>query len=840
MDSVKYNFEDGSHIYVDSNNNGVSESEENLSIHELFLILLRGKWIIVFSFLLVFTFTVVFTLTCEPVYQAEEQILICRKRSPNSMSFLGMTGIGSLTNISNELAKLKSRSLTKEVAKKLLQIKYIGNTTEEITIIQPNEEETHRSFATIEDITGRIMNTMEFQHLKDSEVIIITAQSSKPEEAVLIANVYAESYYDRDLRSSRTALTGARKFLEDRLKDRKKKLVSTEDSLQNYMKKSRIVSVSEESSILIEKIAQLESKKEATELEFLSLRKTIESYQAQLIEQEPNAAKLIENANDPYIRLLQEKLAALEVQRDVTISQNASRIEQDLYKEKLEEIDSQILSLQEKLQKRTGDYFKSLIPGQSLNPASYLMELRQKIFETVIQTQVLQSKVVILDETLIKYQTEFKKIPQKSIELARLQRKKLSAEKLYLLIEEKYNEITIAEQSEYGFVEIFDPATVPYIISPKKGMNILLGILLGIGLGVGIVFVKEYLNFTIKMPEDLQKKGHIVIGVVPNTNLTANNSRKRARDPSKRDNRTNDPHLLVFINTRSPAAEAYRHVRTNLQYVLPEKGLRTLLVTSPLPAEGKTTVVCNLAVAFAQMGKRALLVDCDMRKPTIHHLFNFNKEMGLTDILALGKSYKDVVKSSAIFKLTERSLIELKEEGIPENICAELLGLKDKKPMVEEEFVSFLAKTTGKKQMIQYKSLIWKYSQNTVENLFIISCGNLIPNPAELLSSQAMYNFVEQAREEYDIVLIDSPPILSATDSSILSSIVDGTIIVAKMGSTPIDAIQSATDCIKNVEGKPLGIILNMFDNRQAYGGYHGYYHHKFYTYYNNDYYYGN
>lgn len=219
-----------------------------------------------------------------------------------------------------------------------------------------------------------------------------------------------------------------------------------------------------------------------------------------------------------------------------------------------------------------------------------------------------------------------------------------------------------------------------------------------------------------------------------------------------------DPKILITHSSpKSPISEAYRVLRTNIQYSGIDKALKTIVVTSSGPREGKTTTIINLAITFAQMGSKVLLVDADLRKPRIHRMMEVSNSRGLTNIIALHDDYQN-------------------------NLL-----------------------------------------QCEIENLDIITSGAIPPNPSELLNSNSMKQFVEKVREDYDIVFIDSPPICSVTDAAILSTIVDGTILVVASGRVESDALIRAKELLNKVNANIIGAVLNMV-GKSVQGNYYYYY----------------
>ncbi|MGG3693638.1 CpsD/CapB family tyrosine-protein kinase [Heyndrickxia ginsengihumi] len=213
--------------------------------------------------------------------------------------------------------------------------------------------------------------------------------------------------------------------------------------------------------------------------------------------------------------------------------------------------------------------------------------------------------------------------------------------------------------------------------------------------------------------------------------------------------------LITKLNPKSPISEQFRTIRTNINFSSVDKEMRLLMVTSSSPGEGKSTVAANLAVTFAQQGKKVLLVDADLRKPTVHYTFNMTNTFGLTTILTRQGSFQESISST------------------------------------------------------------------DVQHLYVLPSGPIPPNPAELLGSRGMKELLREATAQYDIVLLDTPPVLAVTDAQILANECDGTVLVVSSGQTEIDAAKKAKEMLTSSTTPLLGVVLN---NKKAKHAQHYYY----------------
>lgn len=224
------------------------------------------------------------------------------------------------------------------------------------------------------------------------------------------------------------------------------------------------------------------------------------------------------------------------------------------------------------------------------------------------------------------------------------------------------------------------------------------------------------------------------------------------------------PKVFTLRNPKSIVSEAYRTLRTNIQFSNIDKPIKSIVVTSSTLEEGKSTTSINLAITMAQSGKKVLLIDCDLRRPSVHRAFIMSNAKGLTNIIVANEDYRD-----------------------------------------------FIHKVEG------------------VAAMDVIGSGPIPPNPAELLGSDKMKDFIEKMYEEYDMVILDTPPIGAVTDGSILSTIVDGTILVCSVGESDINATKRSKNLLDKVKANILGVVLNKVPLND--GGYYSYHYSEYYDY---------
>ena len=727
---------------------------DQVSISEFTSLISGGKWTIVFTTTLVLAIVALYTYLTKPVYESTARVVINFGGGKDGKGALDFTG-SAATKITNEIETLTSYSLSENVAEVLAKKKYSdkgGKTV--LPILQSSSGEIGEDqLASPEEVVKRLSQSTEFTPIKESDVIKISARSTDPREAALIANTYTDVYVERNLSLSRAKSRSVREFLQSQVAAKQRMLDSAESALRIYMQSTKTFSLDNETNKLVQQLAQLEATRDAADVEIKSRDQTLQSYKSELAVQEPAIARAIGESDDSYIRLLQEQLARLEVQRDFVLSQNPDIITQGNNTGQLKDVEAQIATLKRNLQARTQAYLTTLGPGDrsvggNEGSALFLSQMKQKIIEQKIDLDGLRARRDALGAVIADYELQFNQLPRRSIDLARLQRVRLSNERLFALVDEKYNEAAITEQSEFGSVNIIDAATVPFkSVSPKVLMNLVLGLLVGLGTGVGIVVARSALSEKVRAPGDIKRVGLPTLTVI--SQMALNGKAKNGHGKRTVQARGMDLHLIAHTHHTSPLVESYRHLFNRLNYAQRDTPLKRVLVTSVKQGEGKSITVSNLAIVAAESEMRVLLVDTDLRRPSIHTIFGKHKEPGVMNVLNGG--------------------------GLPGVIHGDVLP-----------------------------------------NLHVMCSGATPPNPSAVIASIKMRDFLEDLNKDFDLVLLDSPPLFAVNDALILATLVDGIILVASAGDTTRTELEDAIEALGEMREKILGVVLNNFRMRKT------------------------
>jgi capsular exopolysaccharide synthesis family protein len=306
---------------------------------------------------------------------------------------------------------------------------------------------------------------------------------------------------------------------------------------------------------------------------------------------------------------------------------------------------------------------------------------------------------------------------------------------------QQLDQLQVAGALKQGGAQLVTPASVPTSpVEPKPLRTGIIALVFGLVLGLGLAVLREFLDDSVKGKDDFERvaSGVPVLGLIPVV------SAWRGKE---------DAYLVSIEDPTSPAAEAYRTLRTSIQFLGLDQPMRTLQVTSANPQEGKTTTLANLAVALARSGSTVAIVCCDLRRPRVHEFFGLENEVGFTSVL-LGK----VPLAGALQEVPEQARLSL------------------------------------------------------------LASGPLPPNPSELLSSKRTVEVLGSLQAEFDIVLIDAPPVLPVTDALVLSGRVDATLLVAVAGATTRKEAARAVELLRQVDAPLVGAVLNGVDTEGSYG----------------------
>jgi len=561
-------------------------------------------------------------------------------------------------------------------------------------------------------LVERYQDKLTVSEVPNSDLLRISFDSFDPRLAARLANAHTLAYIQSSDQRRFNSTSSAKEFLQKQIEQAQADLEASEKRLTDFARTHKIVDVEDRSNSmetrledLNDALTQTRQKRINAEIEYLQTK-------------EGDLASLPAVLEGELIRNLQEKHAELQSEY-----REMSKVFKDSYP-KMQQLKSKMEDIEETLGKES----QKLVGGLK-NRYEQLRDQEQKLEQQVEQQQ---AKLLDLKDRAISYNI--------------LKREWEANKELYSGLLEKQKDVSVASGMEVNNISVVDEASVPHEkYSPKTMRNVSIAGVFGLMGGVGFAFLLAFLDNTFKTREDLENAlGLTFLGLVPK----ADGGKSGPKVPLP---------LLAQYEPTSPIAEAVRSIRTSILFSRPDNVPKTLLITSTTSGEGKSTIAANLSSVLAQNGARVLLMETDLRRPSVAQWFDVPSSPGLSE--HLGGQQGDFVKATHF------------------------------------------------------------------DNLYCVSAGSFCHNPAELLGSSRMDDYLKSLSEHFDFIIIDAPPILGLADSMVLSAKVDGVLLVVKAASTEKDAVQETVKRLRTINAPLIGTILNYVDfTQREYGYYQSYY----------------
>jgi polysaccharide biosynthesis transport protein len=703
------------------------EDTRVLDIFKYLRILTKYRMLIAAVTIIIFLLTAVTTFMMTPIYQATASIQIEREtKKIVEKGEIEVEDTSGLEFYQTQYQLLSSRTLSERVAAalklgedtsfnspvsatvlNLINAKIAALVTSLILSEEKSTAEEQPGAPPTADrikaAASRVMDGLRVEPVRGSRIVNIHFSHPDPAVAQRVANGYAEVYITDSLDRRFEATAYARKFLEERLRQIKAKLEESERLLVEYADEKGILTIGEGKTVLGSDIEVMNNK--LTEARYEKIR-------LELIWQR------VENASG---------LEIAEIRNNVTVQEN---------RKLHSELSSQY---QQKL-----NIFKPDYP-EMRQLRSQMKELDTQLAQTVKAVkadtkssyEAARINLAMLEQELERGKNALVEQRNRSIQYNILQREVDTNRQLYDGLLQRYKEIGIAGGIGTNNISFVDKAQMPTSPeSPKVRRNLLIGLLAGLAVGFMLAFGLDFLDETFKVPEDIENElGLPVLGVVPLP-------------------RAGTGMAEALQDQRSNVSEAFRSLRTSLQFSTPEGLPSSILITSSMPGEGKSTCAVGLADAFGKMGLKVLLIDADLRRSTLHKRLNLRNDRGLTNYLIGGLHAADTLQATPL------------------------------------------------------------------SNVYAMTSGPLPPNPAELLSGTRMTDLCVAAREAYDIIVVDGPPIIGLADAPLLAGATQVTVLLVGANSTKKSVLRVAMRRMQVVRATIVGTVLNRFDRREAGYGY--------------------
>ncbi len=669
----------------------IDHGNKALSLRDyLFLFRLHSKKIIFITFLTTIG-SLYKVLITPPSYTAKATIVIREK--PESNLIMDMTGNRDRNRIENEIQLIKSKTVAKAVIKNIWEIKRNSLDLFGSYPFYPSGRELRKSLKKIfafgfydpksdqpinygdqpytdqigERFSDKLLGRLKIDPRPRSDIIDISYTSVWPIEAQLIINTIADTYKDFDKNLSGEEASKTLKFLEKLVQNIELDLYKSEKELTEFKKKEKMYDLNGPAIDISSQIAGIEIEIYNANSETKLKQEKYNILKSKLSKDEKNLANKILNTIDAQVVYLRNDIGSLEGQ----LIQNIA-----LYGEghsAIKSIKSKIDILKIQLNNKVNELTKQGIVVQ--DPLQSRQEIITQLISLDNEIVALKLKNKQSEELKNIFQEKLNQLPPKQLEFSRLHRNNIVLNQNYSLLRQKLEEAKINIFSQFGKVQIVDYASVPEKSASNNARIILMGLFLGIGISIGFIMLVEVIDNTVKTNHDIENNNLSVLGIIPSIDTEDSLSNFRffnffSKSSSSSNSRIKR-RLMTREDPRSPISEAYRSLRTSMLYTGVESEVKSILVSSAGPGEGKTTTVANMAITYANLGRKTLLIDTDLRRPVVHKIFDLDKEPGITNYLS-----GNITDFNQLVKTTDIDNLKAVTSGIIPPNPSELLGSK--------------------------------------------------------------------------------------------------------------------------------------------------------------------
>lgn len=779
-----------------------SQQIPEFDFEKLLNLLNRKKWLIIFCIVVALIPIVIYNQLSIPVYRAETVIVF--DEQIGALSLINpFESVLTSSFITNQIEEIKSRSLAEEVVRSL---------PPGIIKTFPIPNNPIQSFDKEDFIVYEIQKSISASAIPNSEILKIQADAFSPIAAKVIANTVAEIFQKRNLDVRREETSNILQIINGQLIIFKGRLDSAEVALKNFKEQSKVTVIDKQAEEIFKRITEAEIIYNQTLANLDATKKRLDFIQNKLAIERQDLVPTMAQITSPWAKKLKQDLVDLQAQYTKLILQN--------YKEdhpKIQELKSQIEKTKENLK---AESLKIASGENIIDPISQIQKFMEESITLEIEIQTYRAQEQTLKRVLDGYRNNLTTLPDKELRLAQLLRDKEVNEKVYTMLLHKKEEAKIAEAEKIGNIRIIDPAKTPLIpYKPRKKLMLFIGGVFGLLLGIGLTFLTEALDQSINSVEDIEKiTDIIVLGSIPQVRTRIKNSdvklvrRKKGKDASELISK-----LITIYAPDSIEADAFHNLRMNLQLANMDAPIKSTIITSSNPREGKSYIATNLSIVAAQLGMKTLLIDADMRKPILHKIFQKERAPGLVDLVtALRKQMTSLPTNS----LLERKKISNNPKSNPK---AGSKLIKNESVIPQLTTLDYILR--HKTEFI--KNLNDKYITATkIKNLDILTAGKDTLFSVEQVASQMLKNIFLELENRYDAIFIDTPPLNATTIARIFGSIAEATILVVKTKSSKNKDIIKAEKLLKNAHNNFTGIVLNCVSSKE---------HYKYYSYYSDD-----
>ncbi|MBW4424468.1 MAG: polysaccharide biosynthesis tyrosine autokinase [Nostoc desertorum CM1-VF14] len=704
------------------------DDQDAINFQQYWLIVKR-RWLLIAIIIgSIFGLTSLVTFSRKPIYEAEGKLLFNKQNGVSSLTGVNeqLGQLSGVTNLSNPLETEAEIIRSNPIARKTIAELQLKD-----KLGQPLE-------------TDNFLRNLKIKSIRGTDILQLSYRSVDPEQATIIINRLMSVYLQSNIRANRSEATAAREFLNKQLPLVEVKVIEAEAAQRRFKEKYQIVSLEEEAVEGVKRLNELSSQTTQLRAQLVDARTRSGALQNQLALNTRQAMAL---------STLSQSKAVQQVLSEYQKVQDELAVERSRFTDDHPVITSLLnkeQALKEQLEGRVTQTLGSSqpVPEQDLQ----IGELKQTLTANLVQVEVerlgLENQVGVLMKAFMLYQARLRILPKLEQQQLQVQRRLQVAQTTYEQMLKRLQEVQVLENQNVGNARIVSEALLPKKpVSPRILLNLALGGFLGFFLAIGAALLLEAGDKSVKTAEEAQQLfEYPLLGTIP----VFDQKVRLARGESITE-------LPVLDNPYSSVNAAFEMLQINLGFTFSDKELKVIVISSSVMNEGKSFVAANLAVATAQMGRRVLLIDADMRRPRQHEIWKQPNLMGLSNVLVGQATLAEAAKEAVI-------------------------------------------------------------------NVELLTAGTMPPNPAALLDSQRMNALLKQAAQDYDYVIIDTPPLSILADASIVGKMADGMLLVARPGVVNSVAAKATKALLEHSRVPVLGMVVNCATTGNNDYGYSSYY----------------
>ncbi|HEX3175107.1 MAG TPA: polysaccharide biosynthesis tyrosine autokinase [Methylomirabilota bacterium] len=662
-----------------------------------------------------------------PLYRATAVVKFERSFNVNTLLLRDIVGVSPVGDLDTNAALVKSFPVLARAAKML-------------SLLPPSVgADDIRASAAYQAVIQTLSTQVEVTRADRTSLIDITTTASEPGAAARIANSVAEAFRDNDIETRTYQIVEARRFIEGQLSEVGRRLRDSEERLRTFQETNKVLLLQDETRAALVRLAEQESEHERIQRDIRATQ-----VQLDLVSRDDGGLPTAVPPGatpDANLSKLQATLSELVLERDTLLLALQPTHPQ------VRAVDARIDSVRREL--------AHVVTANRLR-------LRKALAS---QLDVLRARSLQVQTVIREVNDRVATLPAVALETARIEREVKVNERIFSLLKERLQEALIKEKEQVAEVTIVRPAleSRAAVNEPQAMQRAFVGLALGAVMGLLLAFIAEALDTSIGAIDDLESLLETpILAVIGHIDPQATAAADGQAPPGRGDEEHHERYAVLptVFAPRSPLAEAVRGLRTNVLFSVLDRDIKTIVVTSTSQGEGKTTIATNLAIALAQLGKKTLLVETDLRNPSIGQIFGIRRDPGVTDVV-LGS-----------------------------------VGLDD----ATLNFADLMLGKAGMEHLLDSPGM---------DNFFVLPSGRRAPNPSELIGSPGFSRLVADARQRYDYVILDSAPIFSVADAAILASAADGIVCVVRVGHVPRAALRRAKGMLSGTKTPLLGVCLN-------------------------------